>query len=831
MIENQYGRPGITGPATPGHADGAFLARVADQHVLLRNPTGVAGVCNTIRPMAGGPTTDVTGIPTLRSLVQRDGASTWTWTDPSGLMPMWAIRMISEIVCPDPDLRVLPDHTVERAPSRWAPIGPVRIAYGGSKAKDDQLDGDDGWVKDSLLLAGQTIRRGCSFVCTDGEIRFEHDPMSGAWTRTETRSGATRSWTGAKDLECREPDFRKATLQEMTPNRVDEPMTYTVETGCTCEQATELADEAGWILDQWTGHDTDSTLNLQRSLAAPFLRSHPECAYVYQGPGGTGKSTLAKDLMEHLGDQATTMSLDLLAQPTAMSAENKMGDLMSHLLALSDDYDPTHGRFEKSLPNLKTLLTGLLPFSARRQGENSVDGMPQSVHLITTNYHLPVSSSEAEQRRFAFSTIASQTTRARHYLPFRGKHGFWPFMLIGAITWLTIGDRQCRSVAFIDLESLSDMEVAAIRSVLDTGVVIPDPGMRVNWKNIGLVRTSTRIGSEDGRPHTAYRPAPEGDGLHAVWKACAAAVSGMPADEPAIRPVPDRDLKVTDPDGWADMIREADPRIFPCHADKSPSSDVPHHSWKDACQDPRVDMSHRIDPSKPIYGTTVADDYMWVDLDCHKQDQMSGWEQIQTDVGPYGTPPLPRTFAVRTPSGGVHLLYHIPSGARLKSRTHNGGQIDFKIGRDGYVVMGGSVLPDGRRYTPIDRPEDRIPDLSDAFLRWAERVDAADKPRPAPAPRTAAAPAGGAADPLAAFNLPSLGMPGSPEGEPDMSPIPEGRRNDTLYRWGYGRWKNHPEDGERIARDIMERGRISGLPERETLRIVKSVRSSVEGDR
>ena len=457
--------------------------------------------------------------------------------------------------------------------------------------------------------------------------------------------------------------------------------------------------------------------------------------------------------------------------------------------------------------------------------------MPQSTHLITTNYHLPVSSSEAEQRRFAFSTIASQTTRARHYLPFRRKHGFWPFMLVGAITWLKIGDRQCRSVAFVDLESLSDMEVAAIRSVLDTGVVIPDPGMRVNWKNIGLVRTSTRIGSEDGRPHTAYRPAPEGDGLHAVWKACAAAVSGMPADEPEIRPVPDRDLKVTDPDGWADMIREADPRIFPCHADKSPSSDVPHHSWKDACQDPRVDMSHRIDPSKPIYGTTVADDYMWVDLDCHKQDQTSGWEQIQTDVGPYGTPLLPRTFAVRTPSGGVHLLYHIPDGARLKSRTHNGGQIDFKIGRDGYVVMGGSVLPDGRRYTPIDRPEDRIPDLSDAFLRWAERVDATDKPRrPAPA-RTAAAPAGGAADPLAAFDLPSPGVAGSPEGEPDMSPIPEGRRNDTLYRWGYGRWKNHPEDGERIARDIMERGRISGLPDRETLQIVKSVRSSVEGDR
>ena len=208
---------------------------------------------------------------------------------------------------PDPDLRVLPDpqapgkgilyrrvlpdHTVERAPSRWAPIGPVRIAYGGSKAKDDQLDGDDGWVKDSLLLAGQTIRRGCSFVCTDGEIRFEHDPVSGAWTRTETRSGVTRSWTGAKDLECREPDFRTATLRETTPNRVDEPMTYTRwRPDARANRPQRSRTRPDGSSTSGPARTRTAPLNLQRSLAAPFLRSHPECAYVYQGPGGTGKA-------------------------------------------------------------------------------------------------------------------------------------------------------------------------------------------------------------------------------------------------------------------------------------------------------------------------------------------------------------------------------------------------------------------------------------------------------------------------------------------------------------------------------------------------------------
>ncbi|MBT1164572.1 bifunctional DNA primase/polymerase [Bifidobacterium felsineum] len=852
-------RPGISQPEQPGHADGRFLAEVAEQNVMLKNQRGIAAVCRSMRPMSQAPFDSNGNVSFLRSIVQREGADMWTWEDPSGLVPMWACRMISEIIGPDPDLRilegadgrqtlyrrVLPAHTITTAPSRWAPIGPVRIAYGGTKAKDDVIDGDDAWVKDALSLAGQTIRRGMRFRCTDGDIRFEHDPEQGAWIRTDRRDGMIRTFMGADDMECREPGFRHATLTEIEPRIGDEPMTYTVDTNVTVKDALELCRDAFDVIHDWVNGDQDSLLNLVRSLAAPFLRSHPECAYVYQGPGGTGKSTLGKDLMAHLGDQATTLSLDLLSQPTAMSAENKMGDLMNHLLALSDDYDPTHGRFEKALSNLKTLLTGILPFGARRQGENSIDGIPQAVHIITTNYHLPVSSQEAEQRRFAFATISNTTTRARLYLPFRRKHGFWPFMLAGAVTWLMNGDRQCRSVAFVDLESLTDAEVAAVRQVLEEGIAYPQPNIRVNWKNIGLVRTSSRRGGEDGRPRTGYAPAPEGDGLHAVWRAVEAAVRGMRMEDMEPVAEPNR-LIDADPDRWAGMLEEAGagPRIFPCKPDKGPELGViAHNSWKKAADDPTVVMDHTYGSHK-VWGVCVADGYGWIDLDCHDPNRMSGWEQIQRESGPYGTPLLPHTFAVRTPSGGMHLLYRMPKGMRIKSKTGNLGQIDLKIGHNGYVLMGGSVLPDGRRYQPVDLPDGPIPDLPVPILRFLERAGAVEDENgnpmhfdPAFLPEPAQPQHQGrelGRDPFEAFGLGSgdgfaFGRPaGESDGFPDMSVIPEGQRNDTLYRWGFGRHMNHPGNCTTIDRDLMERGVKSGLKEEECRSILKSIHKGIK---
>lgn len=818
--ERIQGRPGLPAPLVEGHADGAFLAAVAGQHVMLRNPGGIRGVCNSMRVMDQPPMDSNSMIPHLRSIVQRPGADLWTWEDPSAAVPMWAIRMISEAIGPDPDLRVLPDptapdggilyrrvmpdHMVAAPPSRWAPIGPVRIAYGGTKAKEDQLDGDDSWMKDALLLAGQTIRRGCSFVCTDGEIRFEHDPDLRAWTRTDVRDGVTRSWLCATNDECRKPGFEGSDGREITPLRADEPMTYMVETGCTSVEALKLASGTRQIIADWTGGDPDSYNNALRLFAAPFIRSHPECAYVLQGVGGTGKSTLAKDFMAHLGNQAMTLSFDLLSQPTAMSAENAMGNLMSHLLALTDDYDPTHGRFEKSLQPLKTLLTGILPFSARRRGEDSVDGRPQAVHLITTNYHLPISSAESEQRRFAFATIVdnAQQDTLNDYRAFTRVHGFWPFMLASCQRWMRLGDKQCRAAAFIDLDSMTDMEVAAVREVLENGLAYPQPGIRVNWKNIGLVRTSTKRGSEDGRPRTAYRPARPGDGLYAVWKACAAAVAGIPADEPVIAPVPDRDLDV-DTDGWAAMLAEARPHLFPCHERDDPH-DPPKYrakgpdgaainriipgvwSWQQASKLPGVDLSKRLDPTLPCYGMSMDPHYAWIDLDRHAKDGMDGWTRLQSEVGSYGSPLLPRTYAVRTPSGGVHLLYRIPDGLPVKNKANADLQIDVRTGVEGYVVAGGSRITAGD-YKPVDTPEgDSVPVIGARFADWLGRngyvrgirlePDTPPAigfgPEPVRTPRTRRP-----ADPFAAFGL--NGTPGNGGDGSPLSDFPAMGPNDT----------------------------------------------------
>ncbi|MBT1162923.1 bifunctional DNA primase/polymerase [Bifidobacterium sp. SO1] len=829
------GRPGLNPPLFPGHVDGGFLADLAGQHVFLAQRIALAKVCRSMTPVeAGGEDME----NRLQSVVQREGQEAWTWEDPTGMLPIWVCRMISETIAPIPDLRilpdpnapgggvlyrrVLPDYVVTEAPVRWAPVGSLKITYGGGK-KDMDLPGIDSWIRDALLLAGQTIRRGCRFDCTDGRIIFEHDPKLGAWTRTERRGDETQSWIGAGDYECREAGFVKSEWKPCATLDADRPLTYTVSVPVTCNEAMRLSREASSILWEWTGGSLDSLQNLKRSLTAPFLRSHPECAYVYQGPGGTGKSSLAKDLMAHLGDQATTLSLDLLGQPTAMSAENKMLDLTSHQLALSDDYDPTHGRFDRILPALKTLLTGLLPFSARRQGENATDGIPQAVHILTTNYHLPLGESEAEQRRFAFATMISPNVRADRYLPFRNRWGFWPFMLCSATCWGLYGDRQYRAAAFMDPESLSDTEIQMIRTALEDGLVFPEPGLRVSWKNIGLIRTSTKKGTETGRPRTAYRPAPEGHPLHGIWDACVRAIGEIPEDRPVVEPIPDPLPDMT-ADRWASMISESGPRIFPCRPDKSPIGDnLPGHSWQKAANDPALDMS-RPTGSGGVWGVTTSSRYVWLDLDCHAKDEQSGWEQIQTEVGEYGSVFLPRTYAVRTPSGGVHLLYRLPDGfdLKVKSRTHNGGgQIDLKLGGSGYVIMGGSRLPDGRAYRPIDTPAgDRIPDLSARLVNWMTECGAIEDPN---AKKADASPA--ASNPgFLGLTRPS-GNPGG--GSPDLTPIPEGSRNDTLYRWGYGRHKAHPTECARIDGELIQRAVNSGLPEHEARQILTSIHRAV----
>ena len=61
------------------------------------------------------------------------------------------------------------------------------------------------------------------------------------------------------------------------------------------------------------------------------------------------------------------------------------------------------------------------------------------------------------------------------------------------------------------------------------------------------------------------------------------------------------------------------------------------------------------------------------------------------------------------------------------------------------------------------------------------------------------------------------------EAKPDMSVIPEGQRNTVLHDWALGRYINHPENRTAIHDDLIERARVSGLPEAEAETIWRSI--------
>ena len=94
-----------------------------------------------------------------------------------------------------------------------------------------------------------------------------------------------------------------------------------------------------------------------------------------------------------------------------------------------------------------------------------------------------------------------------------------------------------------------------------------------------------------------------------------------------------------------------------------------------------------------------------LDLDtkeAHGNDGLASFEAWKKEV------PFPRTFAVKTPSGGFHLYFRVPEGTVIRNPKPRPG-IEVK-GYHGYVVAPGTVI-DGKQYAvyedcePAELPE------------------------------------------------------------------------------------------------------------------------------
>ena len=249
-----------------------------------------------------------------------------------------------------------------------------------------------------------------------------------------------------------------------------------------------------------------------------------------------------------------------------------------------------------------------------------------------------------------------------------------------------------------------------------------------------------------------------------------------------------------------------DAAYVPARADKV----APY--WKRQTEDPTVDTSQR--PNTPAYAVVPGLGMAVLDMDTAKDaNTVDGWVTLNHDLGKYGTDPFPKTYLVGTPSGGVHAYYAIPAElvACLKNSVHPSGvAVDIRCEGKGYVIGAGSRTAAGE-YQLLDLPDDHcVPYMSSQMVAWLKAHDYVKGVRP-PSPRVGRSRA----------NLDTVLH--TAQGQPDMTPIPEGERNRRLYEWTFGRLKNHPENAGQIHAEHIERGRASGLPDREITTIWNSV--------
>lgn len=882
----------------------ALLKELLQHPLVERRDTLLSTLATVKLTSADDPTIQSPDVRKIDMLVSRRGCTKFAWTPgQSDSLPVYMARVLAEVMTGDLALywpefqdmdpviyrRDVSSRRTAEVPESWHPISSLAVEYGG-KTKD-VLSGTDDWIRDALLYMHRFIRRAMRFICTDGEIQYEYRGEKGGWLHGVRENGVETQDDFGLILDPGMDDAIDKQLRtgpsgaQLRPMDMDRPCMYTVRTGCTVAEAKALAHRVGGIFKAWTATpnkrdhekpgtmDVKSAYNLMLVFAAPFMRSHPEKAYVMMGPGGTGKSTLLKNYMKHLGDNRAMMfSFDLLTQPTAMSAENTMLNLTNHLVACTDDFTPGR-QWQDQLSPFKTLTTGMLPFAARRRGEDSIESLrPQAVHVITSNEQLPLGENKAEQRRFAISVLRNKYTLEYYNRLVNDEGtgvGFWPVMLCSADAWALKRGKHAEGGTYVNAENLSDDQVAAIRAVIKNGYVRPERGVRINWRSIGLVRSSRRLEEFDGEPGTVYVPAGEGSPLCDLWNASRIAIEEQdgkaceddaptaeeeaflnewsvmqddsePMEEPepeSFEPVSGNPIDVMNARG---MAGDTFPLLGGDDYSKAKRPAVP--SWKSLLTDSDDITEHG---DAPVKGFSPADGWMILDLDEPKgadQGKPDGRILLESCTDGLGDPAI----VVATPTGGLHAYYRIPSALRadetpwreiLRNAAHPmagreayedgptyqaGIPVDVRVGRAGYAVLPGSTLPDGRGWHivstgSVDGSHELPRDIARRLRQWGFISDKATDW------------AGGMPKRDTVRATVSAGNPfsGLANGLPDMMPIPEGQRNDVLHAWCYGRHVNHSDNCAAIDRETYERGTASGLDRKEITSIIASVHRAI----
>ena len=585
---------------------------------------------------------------------------------------------------------------------------------------------------------------------------------------------------------------------------------------------------------KWLTVDDKSCANLLRMFATPWLEPFKQLSFVLSGHGGDGKTLLMVNAVQSvLGDRKSypAFSAARYCEKGFGLASESMNDAMAGMAFAYDDESAEVT--EAMLPALRSLSTGAT-VNARVVGGKYYSMTPTATIVILTNMPFADSSEPSDKRRFV--KVEMHRSDGRSFDEYHAIELFireHPAALYAASCRLWEQGDEPELVNLSPARAISDEMYWIITEIL------------ANEEKYGQL-----VASRDAYRDEFHKPI-QGDamsllglanGITKVWGGQKRVVrvqdeSRFDVYRQAVKAEEGDDGSpvVPEPPLPLELDSQLPPSLFGFECDYVPANpDKSAFNWKKLALDPNVDTS-QVPANVEAYAVVPAPGFMVIDMDMSKTSGDDGWTVLNRQVGRYGTPAFPSTYLVRTPSGGLHAYYRLPEALRgkVKNAVHlktseypDGIPVDLRVERKGYVIGAGSTVNEGD-YRVCDLPgDDGIPEASAQICRWLESIGSIENTTPglsASAPRRQLPAAGG----ITGLDIDRVMADEPPvrrrSGRPDMTPVPEGQRNQTLHDWAYGRAVNHPENLRQIEADLYERGHASGLKDNELATIWKSI--------
>lgn len=566
------------------------------------------------------------------------------------------------------------------------------------------------------------------------------------------------------------------------------------------KKTAQIVEQANKYIAQLTADDA-SRENLLRMFATPFLEPYKHLFYVFYGHGGDGKSFLLGKLGDAYPDKASGIAIKALNSPSVFESGNEALKLDGRYWAYDEEGDMLT---DKDMGVIKRIATGDT-IHARSVGRNSVNVRSQATLVIASNHPLATSNGDANMRRLVPVMFSGRKTpqQMQPLADFIDQYGMTPFMLASAILWAAkpLDDDIHRDISFNDGEQeLDERTLWIVNEICENGYAdtraCPYSGHTGGdtYKMLGIGLRSKRIDGKvcsvrvvaDEDRFAPYRAQYERD----------LADSRLPLieDLPVSDVQADMERRIMD-DG--EMVTVNAPEGFLFHKEPTdPENPKAVRNWKNGSQDTVTEIGQG-----DVYAVIPQPGNIIIDMDAPKDDHSRhGYDVLR--------PMLTPTRMVHTPThGGIHAYYRLPEGwtGKLKNTNHADGiPVDVKVDGRGYVLGAGSNI-DGVGFYQLVGEETEVQEAPVELLNWlvdhgygtarmpAHRTVMADRPR---------------------------------NGRPDLTPVPEGRRNDTLYRWAWGRLHNHEDNEDNIHDELVLRGHVSGLGDVEIERIWKSVKET-----